>query len=105
MGIDGQAVGLAILMRKPAQYPWLMYRDTRTLKSGTGVQRRSIIIQQLPFRFLAAYRGNQGINSEYVTCSLGYCLEDAVVANVKNLKGFLMKLQGIEFACTMYRFH
>ncbi len=43
--------------------------------------------KQLPFRFLAAYREIKVLKSEYVTMILN-ALEDAVVASVKNLKGF-----------------
>lgn len=43
--------------------------------------------KQLPFRFLAAYRELKVLESEYVTMVLN-ALEDAVVASVKNLKGF-----------------
>ncbi len=43
--------------------------------------------KQLPFRFLAAYREVKILSSEYVTMVLN-ALEDAVVASVKNLKGF-----------------
>lgn len=43
--------------------------------------------KQLPFRFLAAYREVKGLSSEFVTMVLN-ALEDAVVASVKNLKGF-----------------
>lgn len=43
--------------------------------------------KQLPFRFLAAYREVKILSSEDVTMVLN-ALEDAVVASVKNLKGF-----------------
>ncbi len=43
--------------------------------------------KQLPFRFLAAYREVKQLNSSYVTMVLN-ALEDAVVASVKNIKGF-----------------
>lgn len=43
--------------------------------------------KQLPFRFLAAYREVKILSSEYVTMVLN-ALEEAVVASVKNLKGF-----------------
>jgi 60 kDa SS-A/Ro ribonucleoprotein len=43
--------------------------------------------KQLPFRFLAAYREVKMLSSEFVTMMLN-ALEDAVVASVKNLKGF-----------------
>ncbi|MGL5890935.1 MAG: TROVE domain-containing protein, partial [Bacteroidia bacterium] len=43
--------------------------------------------KQLPFRFLAAYREIKDLKSEYVTLILN-ALEDAVVASVKNMKGF-----------------
>lgn len=43
--------------------------------------------KQLPFRFLAAYREVKILSSEYVTMVLN-ALEDAIVASVKNLKGF-----------------
>lgn len=43
--------------------------------------------KQLPFRFLAAHREIKSLTSEYVTMILN-ALEDAVVASVKNLKGF-----------------
>lgn len=43
--------------------------------------------KQLPFRFLAAYREVKLLSSEFVTMVLN-ALEDAVVASVKNLKGF-----------------
>jgi len=43
--------------------------------------------KQLPFRFLSAYREVKQLNSGYVTMVLN-ALEDAVVASVKNLKGF-----------------
>lgn len=42
---------------------------------------------QLPFRFLAAYREIKVLKSEFVSMVLN-ALEDAVVASVKNLKGF-----------------
>jgi hypothetical protein len=43
--------------------------------------------KQLPFRFLAAYREVKILSSEDVTMVLN-ALEDAIVASVKNLKGF-----------------
>lgn len=43
--------------------------------------------KQLPFRFLAAYREVKQLNSGYVSMVLN-ALEDAVVASVKNIKGF-----------------
>jgi 60 kDa SS-A/Ro ribonucleoprotein len=43
--------------------------------------------KQLPFRFLAAYREVKMLSSEFATMVLN-ALEDAVVASVKNLKGF-----------------
>lgn len=43
--------------------------------------------KQLPFRFLAAYREVKLLSSEFATMVLN-ALEDAVVASVKNLKGF-----------------
>ena len=43
--------------------------------------------KQLPFRFLAAYREVKVLKSEFVTMVLN-ALEDAVVASIKNLKGF-----------------
>jgi len=43
--------------------------------------------KQLPFRFLAAHREIKLLKSEFVTMVLN-ALEDAVVASVKNLKGF-----------------
>lgn len=43
--------------------------------------------KQLPFRFLAAYREVKVLKSEFVTMILN-ALEDAVVASIKNIKGF-----------------
>lgn len=43
--------------------------------------------KQLPFRFLAAYREVKVLKSEFVTMVLN-ALEDAVIASVKNIKGF-----------------
>jgi hypothetical protein len=43
--------------------------------------------KQLPFRFLAAYREVKVSKSEFVTMILN-ALEDAVVASIKNVKGF-----------------
>jgi predicted transcriptional regulator len=43
--------------------------------------------KQLPFRFLAAFREIKILNSEYVSMILN-ALEDAVVASVRNMKGF-----------------
>jgi hypothetical protein len=43
--------------------------------------------KQLPFRFLAAYREVKVLKSEFVTMILN-ALEEAVVASIKNIKGF-----------------
>lgn len=53
------------------------------LSDATAVSKS----KQLPFRFLAAYREVKILSSEDVTMVLN-ALEDAVVASVKNLKGF-----------------
>lgn len=53
------------------------------LSDATAVSKS----KQLPFRFLAAFREVKILSSENVTMVLN-ALEDAVVASVKNLKGF-----------------
>ncbi|MCD6066979.1 MAG: hypothetical protein K0S33_1805 [Bacteroidetes bacterium] len=87
--IDSGKVGYMALMRNLRNILEAKVSASHVKKVCAYLSNETAVAnsKQLPFRFLAAHREIKVMNSEFVTMVLN-ALEDAVVASVKNLKGF-----------------
>lgn len=87
--IDSNKLGYMALMRNLRNILEAKVSDAHIRKVCAYLSDETAVAKskQLPFRFLAAYREVKILSSEDVTMVLN-ALEDAVVASVKNLKGF-----------------
>jgi|JI10StandDraft_1071094.scaffolds.fasta_scaffold21910_5 60 kDa SS-A/Ro ribonucleoprotein len=87
--IDSNKIGYMALMRNLRNILEAKVSVSHILKVCAYLSDETAVAnsKQLPFRFLAAYREIRVLNSDLVSMVLN-ALEDAVVASVKNLKGF-----------------
>lgn len=87
--IDSNKIGYMALMRNLRNILEANVSAAHVAKVCSYLSNENAVAnsKQLPFRFLAAYREVKVLRSEFVTMILN-ALEDAVVASVKNLKGF-----------------
>jgi len=87
--IDSNKLGYMALMRNLRNILEAKVSATHIRKVCAHLSDETAVAKskQLPFRFLAAYREVKILSSEDVTMVLN-ALEDAIVASVKNLKGF-----------------
>lgn len=87
--IDSNKIGYMALMRNLRNILEANVSEAHVAKVCSYLSNENAVAnsKQLPFRFLAAYREVKVLKSEFVTMILN-ALEDAVVASIKNVKGF-----------------